>query len=187
MYSTVSAAPAGDARRHDEGLGFVRGGHDALVAADRPALAAALGAGGHVVQAIARLAFLVREHDQRLAGGDARQPLALQRGRCLGQQRRRDQRAGGERRVDQAAAEFLHHHHRLDRAEAHAAVRLGDRQAVQAQFGQFAHHLAGGAARLGDAVAALEGEALVDPARDEVAQGVLVVGEIEIHGQLPST
>ena len=45
---------------------------------------------------------------------------------------------GRVRRVDQAAAEFFHHHHRLDGTEAHAAVRLGHRQAGEAEVGQFA-------------------------------------------------
>jgi hypothetical protein len=91
-------------------------------------------------------------------------------------------------RVDQAAAQFFHHHHRLDRAEAHAAMGFGHGQAGQAQFGQFVVDGARGAAGLGQRMAALEGKALVHPAGHGVAQRELVVGEFEVHGvQLPRT
>jgi hypothetical protein len=135
--------------------------------------------------------LLQRRHDQGRPVGHARQPGRLQLGRCVREQRRGDEGARRVRRVDQAAAELFHHHHRLDGAEAHAAVVRVDGQAGQAEIGQLAVDRARLAAGPGDGVPALEAKALLDPACHRVAQRVLVVGEVEVHAlvsrQLPST
>ena len=132
--------------------------------------------------------FLVREHDEGRTVGDSRQPGLLQLGRSGREQCRRDQRRVRVGRVDEAAAELLHHHHRLDGAKAHAALRFGNREAGQPEAGQFGVDSAGGAARARDRVAAVEGEALLNPARDGFAQRELFRREIEVHRvQLPST
>jgi len=112
---------------------------------------------------------------------DAPQPRALQCGGRGRERGGRHQRAGRIRCIDQAAAEFFHHHHRLDGAEAHAAVRFVHRQPGEPELGQFAVHVTRVAASFGDGVPALEAEALVDPACDGIAQRELVVGEFEVH------
>ncbi len=66
-------------------------------------------------------------------------------------------------------------------------MALVDGQPGQPEPGELAPDLARVPAGLGDRVPALEGEGLVDPARDGLAQRVLFVGEVEVHGQLPST
>ncbi len=139
------------------------------------------------MHAVAPGAFLVSQHDERFGRRDLRQPRGLHGLGRSGQQQRGDQRAVGDGRVDQAAAQFLHHHHGLDGAEAQATVRLRHGQAGEAEFGEFGVDGTRAATGLGDAVAALEGKALLDPAAHRVAQRDLVVGEIEVHVQLPRT
>jgi hypothetical protein len=94
---------------------------------------------------------------------------------------RRDERDRGERLEHEAAAELFHHHHRVDRAEAHAALCLGNGKAGEAEPGQALPRLAREAARLDDRPAALEVVVLLDPPAHRVAQHFLVVGEIEVH------
>ena len=84
-----------------------------------------------------------------------------------------DQRTGRVGREHQAAAELFHHHHRLDGAEAHAAMRLGHGEAGEAELGELAVDVARASRpALTMRVPALEGVALVDPAGDGVAQHV---------------
>ena len=60
----------------------------------------------------------------------------------------RDQRDGSVRLEDEAAAELLEHDHRVDRAEAEAAVRLRNLQADDAEVGDLLPCLACEAAGL---------------------------------------
>jgi hypothetical protein len=183
----VAVGP-GQACRHDEGVGLVSGRHHRLAATERVAAAGRGGACGHLVQPVARLVFLVGQHHQGRAIGHLRQPGGLQRGGRGRQQRRRHQRGVGIGCVDQATAQLFHHHHGLDRTKTHAALRFGNRQPRQAQFGQFGVHAARAATGLGQRMATVEGKALVDPAGHGVTQRELVVGEFEVHGvQLPKT
>jgi hypothetical protein len=167
--------------RHDEGIGLVARRHDALHACQAVGAARGGRAGGDPVEVIARAALLVCQHDQRGGVDHLRQPFGLQRLGRMGQQRRGDQRTLCQRGVDQAAAQFFHHHHRLDRTEAHAAMRVGHGQRRQAQLGQLAVDLARAATGLCNAVPALERKTFVDPAGHRVAQRNLVVGKIKVH------
>jgi hypothetical protein len=87
----------------------------------------------------------------------------------------------GQRLHHQTAAQLLHDHHHIDRALAQAAILLGHGEGRQAQLGQLVPDLAREAALFGNALAALEGIALVHPAGHGIAQLLLVVGKIEIH------
>src|SRR6185312_12570567 len=91
----------------------------------------------------------------------------------------------GVRLDDDAAAELFHHDHRVDRAEAEAALRLGNLQAADAEVGDLLPGVAREAAGLDDPTAALEVVAALDPPAHAVAQHLLVVGEIEVHGSAP--
>jgi hypothetical protein len=173
------------ARRHDESIGFVAGRHHMLAAAQAPALGGGHGPGRDLVQAVARAMLLVSEHDQRFGRDDARQPLGLQRFGRRGQQCRGDQRPGREWRVDEATPELLADDHCLDRAEAQSAMRFRHGQAGQAEVGQFGVDRPCRAASLGQCVPTLEAETLFHPACHGVAQGLLVVGEVEVHGDVP--
>ncbi len=174
------------ARGHDERIGLVAGRHDALRAVDHPAARGLPRFRRDVVQAISRRALLVREHDERRRVGDLRQPLITYRDIGRREQRRRDQRTVCIRRVDEPAAELFHHDHRIDRAEAHAALRLGHRQAGEAELGELGVDLTRLAAGLRELVAALEAEAFVHPATHRVAQRFLIGCEVEIHDRCPS-
>ena len=167
---------------HEEGVGLVACGDYAFGSCKRMP-------GGRFgrfcladVEAVACLAFLVREHDERLAAGDARKPGGLHG--IGGVLREHAGRYEGlrQRLQNDAAAQFLHGHHGVDGALAQAAVGLGHGQGRQAQTGQFAPGRAVEAARGHDGAAALEGVALVHPLAHGVAQGLLVVGKIEVHG-----
>jgi hypothetical protein len=172
---------AADARRHDERPGVCAGGNDALDAGQLPGAADILRGGFDVGKAVARGAFLVRKHDQFAALRDALQPQRGRRRVAGVQQARGHQRHRGVGFEHDAAAELFHHHHRIDRPEAHAAVRLGHVQAEQAQIGQVFPGVLRVAAGLDDAAPPLERVALVDPFAHRVAQHFLVVAEIEVH------
>ena len=98
---------------------------------------------------------------------------------------RRDQRDRRVRFEDEAAAELLEDDHRIDRAEPEAAVRFRNLQAEDAELADLVPRVAREAARLDDAAAALEVVAALDPAAHGVAQHLLVVGEVEVHGSAP--
>ena len=173
---------AADARRDDERVGRAAGGNDDLGAAQLPGVARARGLRLDVAEAIARMALFLGQDDDLPAFGDALQP---ERGRrrvaARLEQAGRDQRDRGVRLEDEAAAELLEHDHRVDRAEAEAALRFRHLQADDAEVGDLLPRLAREAAGLDDRTPALEVVAALDPAAHRVAQHLLVVGEVEVH------
>ncbi len=135
----------------------------------------------HGPEPVPQPALYVCQHQQRLATGQARQPLLLH-----GSGRVRLQHGGGnkglrQRLQHQAAAQFFLHHHCIHRPQAHAAVGFGHREAAQAEFGQLGPGGAVEAPGGGGGAAALEGVGFVHPAPHRFAQLQLVVGKVEIH------
>jgi hypothetical protein len=161
--------------RDDEGIRLVTHGHQAFCA--RQAIARGLGLAGQ--GPVAPAAFLPGQAQHRLARGQPGQPGRLRR--QLAEQTPADQRLrqGFEH---QAAAQLLHDHHGLHRPQAEAALVLGHGQAREAQLGEFGPGLARKAAAFHDGAAAFKAVALVHPAGHGLAQLLLVVGKIEIHG-----
>ncbi len=178
---------AADACRDDEGVRRRARGDGDLLAAEAPRPAAAVRGRLDVREAVARVPLLVGEDDDLLAFGDVLQ--ARRGGGFVAglEDARRDQRDCRVGLEDEAAAELLEDDHRLDRAEAEAALRFGNLQAADAELADLVPCVAREAARLDDAAPALEVVAALDPAAHRVAQHFLVVGEVEVHGQLPST
>jgi hypothetical protein len=129
----------------------------------------------------------VRQHHQRFARRDLRQPGGLHIGATVGADHAAGDQGLRQRLEHDAAAQLFHHHHALDRAHAQAAVVFADVQARQAQLGQFVVGVAVKAARRDDGAAALEVVALVHPLAHRVAQLFLVVGKIEIHARVSSS
>jgi hypothetical protein len=156
-------------------------GTTVFVPLSRQVPACCSGARLDVREPVARVPLLVGEDDELLALGDALEPERRGRRAAGAEQVRRDQRDGGEGLEDEAAAELFHHHHRVDRAEAHAALRLGHGETGEAEPGEALPRLAREAACPDDRAAALEVVVLLDPLAHGVAQHFLVVGEIEVH------
>ena len=175
---------AGDARRHQQSIGAVAVQHDALGAIQHPRRAILPRRGGDIGEVVARLPLDMRERQLQLALRDLRQQRLLLRGVAGAPQQSAAQDDGGEVRLQhQAAAERLHHDHRLDRPAAEAAMRFGERQAEQAEFGVLLPDGAAPAVRLGHVLLALLELVLVgDQPIDAVLQQALFVGEVEVHG-----
>jgi len=100
------------------------------------------GQGGAQVQPVARGALLVRQHHQRLPGRNGGQPGLFDGFRRPGIDHSAGNQCMGQRLQHQAAAQLFHCHHALDRAHAHAAVRLWNVKAAQAEFSEFGVSLA---------------------------------------------
>src|SRR5262249_27647865 len=88
---------------------------------------------------------------------------------------------------DEPATERLHDDQRVDRVAAGAAVGLGQRDRQRAEIGELAPEIAAEAGVGGDDVLALvELVAALEQPRERVAQLVLLLGEVEVHGYSPS-
>ena len=128
---------------HHQGIGQIACGHHGLAAADVPsAFFSFSGQGRALVQPVTRGALLVRQHHQRLPGGNPGQPGRFDGVRRPGIDHSAGDQCVGQRLQHQAAAQLFHGHHGLDRAHAHAAVRLWNVQTAQAEFSEFGVSLA---------------------------------------------
>ena len=167
---------------YQKGVGQVACNHQAFLALQLVATTHGSGRGFADVERVACAAFLVGQHHQRFAAADARQPSRLGGGvGVVGDYRAGNQRLA-ERFEHDAAPELFHHHHALDRAHAQAAVVFGDVEAAQTEFGQFVPGGAVQATGFFSGAAAVKAIALVHPFAHGVAQLLLVVRKIEIHG-----
>jgi hypothetical protein len=141
----------------------------------------------HLIEAVAGCTLLVGQYHQGFAAGNFWQPGGLGGGIGIARQHATSDQGLGKRFEHIAAPQLLHHHHAFDRTHAQATIVLGDVQAAQAQFGNFAPGRAVKAASLFAGAAAVEGIALVHPFAHSVAELYLVVRKIEvqIHQSMP--
>ena len=89
---------------------------------------------------------------------------------------------GHERPGHQAGAEGLVHEHGLDGAEADAALVLGEGDAEGAELGQLGPRRPVEATGLAEGAHGVDVEAVSGEAGDHLLEGLLVVGEGEVHG-----
>ena len=124
------------AGRNQEAMGLVTGGHQAFGATEVPGVTHLLGGGLGGVQVVTRTLFMVGQHQQSLATGQARQPFGFHVVRRVGLQHRGADPSVGQGFKHHAAPELFHHHHALHRPHVHAAVGVLHIQTAQAQLGQ---------------------------------------------------
>ena len=89
---------------------------------------------------------------------------------------------GHERAGHQPGAEGLVHEHGLDGAEADAALLLGEGDAEGAELGQLGPRRPVEATGLAEGAHGVDVEAISSEAGDHLLEGLLVVGEGEVHG-----
>ena len=171
-------------RRDEEQVGGGRVKDHRFLAAQGEAVAAPRRAGRYLREIVPRTRLAVREHHDPLASRHRREQLSLLRGGSqIAQQSRRHHRAREIRLEQEAAPDPVHGEHRLDGRAAHAAVLLGDGKREQAHLGEAAPHFAAHPFfRAEDALALLESVFAGDEALDGVAELLLFLGEVEVHG-----
>ena len=116
----------------------------------------------------------------------ARQPRRLLRRAAAARERERRERVAEERHRHRAAAELLGDERELEQLEARAAVRLGHREARDADLGEPLPERGHGLAlAVEDRAHRLRRALLRDEAAHRVLEQLLLFGEGEIHAPSP--